>query len=1006
MAPMPMGLLKDQPVARPGAIGIAVHDKPDPLFMDVVGAAYRQGNLIGSFFSDARQAMGSGSYYDVDPAFDLTANLPEDMQDAAIDGAFDEVYNANAFNAVVSNIRKERGDRATLAASGWTGVALESLAGLMDPTILLPGGALVRAGKVGFRAGKSALVIGGAAAAATAVQEVGLQATQETRTLGESVVNIGASAILGSVVGMAGAKFLSNSEWGRLTVNLTEELADDTPQPATVAQTIVSRMQAAGSDVLDAASLEDLGVGGPRAAQAVAKATAALRINPGVETLFSPSRTVRETYGQLVDNPVYTSMQMEGRTLGADVENLVKLTQRGTMAKWLDTANKTWREARKAGFRGSRTEFNEMIGRAGRRNDTDPSGNEYVSRLAAEARAAVFDPLFERAKKLGLLPDDVKTTTAASYVSRLWNRQRLIAREDEFRQIAGDYLRQEISKVPAGERPDFVSKADLDDYVQEAVTGIYNNLTGRGKGDTPDWMVPVTRGPLKERTFNVRDELVEDFLESDMELVLRHYTRKMGAEIELTEKFGRADMQQQFDAINKEYDDLSMAATSEPDRVRLDKARKRDLANLTAFRDLVRGTYRAADEDSNWSRITRAALTWNYMRLLGGVTLSSLTDASRVVAVHGVRATMREAIPALMSQLKAAKVSRKDAFELGVVADRVLQTRLASLTDLQDPYRYGSRYERFLSNSSSVFTKATGLSWWNDTIRTVASVMTQNRMMRNALDWKAAGRTEQAYMAYLGIDETMASRIAAQFEKHGMEDGGIYGANVSEWDDQLAARAWGAALSKDADRTVIVKGSSDTPLWMKSNWGKLIMQFKSFGMASHQRVLIAGLQERPHRLAEQMVFATSIGMMIAWLKNVEKMNDEGRASAQRLTENPGLWVADGLDRSGILSIPFELSNTAEKLGSTVGLTPAIQAAFGDRDRGGGVSRYASRGRLGAVMGTSAGLFEDLAILATELTKGEGLGRAGTNALIRQIPGGSLPVVRSVLQGGIKPRVLE
>src|SRR5690606_10258637 len=158
------------------------------------------------------------------------------------------------------------------------------------------------------------------------------------------------------------------------------------------------------------------------------------------------------------------------------------------------------------------------------------------------------------------------------------------------------------------------------------------------------------------------------------------------------------------------------------------------------------------------------------------------------------------------------------------------QSRLASLADLNDPYRYHSGMDRYLSNATNLFSKATGLSWWNDTMKTVASVMTQNRMARNARDWGRAGQREQAYMAYLGIDEDMGSRIADQLRRHGVEEQGIWGANVSDWDDVGARRAWAAALNKDVDRTIITKGISDTPLWMKTNWGRLVGQFKSFGL--------------------------------------------------------------------------------------------------------------------------------------------------------------------------------
>lgn len=979
-----------------GTVGIGVHDAPDPTFVETVGAWLRQEGIIGSAVTDAKQAFRSSDFYKVDLSHEVD---PAGYEEEFKRGAFDYVYNGIAEQAVKSNIEKERKDRQIMAASGWVPTALGmGVAMIADPTILLPGGALVKAGRVGYSTLRSAAAVGATAAGGVAVQEAGLQATQETRTATESALNIGGTALLGGLIGMAGAKYFSKADWERVGARLQEELAGDVENPAAVTDIIVSRMQSAGAAAVDEIKLDDLGVGGPKIAQAIAKATAAARINPGLETMFSPSRTVRETYAKMVDNPVYTRMQMEGRTIGADVENLVKQTERGALAGWIRSANDAYRAARREGFKGTRSDFNAAVARAARRGDLDAGGNSHVTRAAQEARSRIFDPLLERAKALGMLPEDVKTTTAASYVTRMWNRTRLIAEEQRFREIAGDYFRAQMAKLPDDAKIDFVSKADMDDYVQEVVTAVFNNLTGRGKGDVPEWLVPLARGPLKERTFGIADELVEDFLENDIELVLRRYARVMAADIELTEKFGRADMRDQFDAIAKEYDDLAKAAKTEAERQKLHRARTRDMENLEAFRDMIRGTYRAADESNEWGRLARAALTWNYIRLLGGVTITSLADAVRLVGVPGIRATMREALPSLVSNTKAVRISKADARSLGAVTETVLQSRLASLADLQDPYRYGSSYERFLSNASNIFSKATGLAWWNDTMKSMVSVMTQNRMMRNALDWNGAGKTERAYMAYLGIDEDMAGRIAAQFRKYGVQEKGIYGANVGKWDDVGAQRAWAAALNKDVDRTIVTKGVADTPKWMQTNWGRLIMQFKSFGLASHQRVLLAGLQERPHRLAEQLVFGTAIGMMIGYLKYVERGDFD---EANRLLNNPGLWIADGLDRTGILSLPFEISNTAEKWGSPIGIIPAAQALAGDDDRGGQASRYASRGALSATMGPWSGIFEDLVTINRQLGEGD-LKKSGANAIIRQIPGATLPGVRTAIHVGVKP----
>lgn len=113
---------------------------------------------------------------------------------------------------------------------------------------------------------------------------------------------------------------------------------------------------------------------------------------------------------------------------------------------------------------------------------------------------------------------------------------------------------------------------------------------------------------------------------------------------------------------------------------------------------------------------------------------------------------------------------------------------------------------------------------------------------------------------------------------------------------------------------------------------------------------------------------------------------------------------NGLDRTGILSIPFEISNTAEKLGLP-GMMTAAQAIAGDPDKGGSASRYASRGKIGAVAGPSLGIFEDLATIAQQLTQGD-IKKSGANAFIRQFPGATLPGIRTAIHVGIKPALQD
>ena len=70
-----------------------------------------------------------------------------------------------------------------------------------------------------------------------------------------------------------------------------------------------------------------------------------------------------------------------------------------------------------------------------------------------------------------------------------------------------------------------------------ATQGPVDKLTGRnvteGGSISPDYLTPITRGPMKDRTFNIPDEAIEDFLVKDVQRVGAFYVNTMTADIEM-----------------------------------------------------------------------------------------------------------------------------------------------------------------------------------------------------------------------------------------------------------------------------------------------------------------------------------------------------------------------------------------------------------------------------------------------------------------------------------------
>lgn len=574
---------------------------------------------------------------------------------------------------------------------------------------------------------------------------------------------------------------------------------------------------------------------------------------------------------------------------------------------------------------------------------------------------------------------------------------------------------------------DFLNDLDREEYLQELVDEVYDKVTGRNyDGSMPTNLKIGARGPLKERTFNIPDEQIEKFLDSDVEFVGRRYARLMASDVELTERFGSPDMEGAFVSIRDDYKKLraniEKAKDIAPDvkQKQLDTLTKReaaDIRDMQGVRDLLRGHYRPEVQHTTWARIGRAANAFNYMRALGGVLISSLTDAVRPAMVHGLTAYTRDGIAPLLRNLPAFKLSVAEAKKAGAISERILASRLATLAELTDPYARSSPFERFLDNAAVGFSRMTGLLHWNDFQKSISAVMTQDRILKNATlaaekGFDALPANERAYMGFLGIGEGKAEDIGKLFKAHGETLDGVRVANTDDWGaDETAAllrRAYRAAVNKDVDSIIVTKGVGDVPLMANTPLGRALLQFRSFALASNQRVLIRGLQEDKSRFIGGVLGMTLIGMFIYWLKQLE--------SGREISNNPGTWIAEGIDRSGIFSVAFEVNNALEKAnapGLYTGAAALGQMVNPNADARAPASRYAVRSTVGGFLGPSFGAANDAVGLmslgfenARRAANGEDMTMSpgDVTAMRRLTPYASLPYWRWFIDGMLVPEI--
>lgn len=456
---------------------------------------------------------------------------------------------------------------------------------------------------------------------------------------------------------------------------------------------------------------------------------------------------------------------------------------------------------------------------------------------------------------------------------------------------------------------------------------------------------------LHRRDMDIPVELLFDFMELDAEALMRQYARTMGADIELAKRFGSIDMREVIAEVEAAW--MARINAGIGNTAELRKAMERDLEDIRALRDRLRGTYGAPDDPySTSASMIRTAKTLNYITMLGGVFLSSLPDVARPIMTEGF-ARAFPGFKALISGIPEIKIAVREAELAGEALDIVLGSRAAAFLDIGDVFGRAMPYERGLNTLAGAFSLLNLLNPWTDLMKRWTAVIVQSRIVEESRNWVRGGisQVEMEKLARAGIDKPMAERIARQFDQHGiLGPNRLFIANTEAWTDAEAVAAFRSALVADVDRIIVTPGIGDTPLWTSSQLGSLIAQFKKFALASTQRVLISGLHDRDAAFFTGAAALIGMAVIADYLKStVQYGSDWSRKPWQERLGN-------AIDRAGIGGWFMEANNIIERLSDNrVGVRPFL---------GGPQRRTGFESKVGAIAGPTA---QQLATLAGVLS---------------------------------------
>ena len=963
--------------------GLLPTEPVDPIadlsFGEVTSAAFRQENIFGALSS---KVVGQPDTKD-NPDFDAYSfftdaeKLNENFVMSAI-YADDE----SEIEAVRSQMAMEMKDRQTIQQAGALGGVMTMAAGIASPlTFLSVGGVALNT----YRTGKS--ILSGAAVTSavvgvdTAIEEAALHSQQLTRTFGESAINVSAGVFLGSILG-GGAASLSKYGIDQQQIAELEDVLNVEPKIAAgINPAINAETAPIGESIGAAKTFGDQQVKG-KFAKFVTKA---LGFDPLSRTITSDNPFTRQIAVRLAENPI----EMDGQVLQA-AESLAQLHS-GKYATALQENAQFFNAYKKGKGKLNKREFNKAIATAIRKGDSDIPEIKAASDMW---RKKLYDPLKDEMVAQKLLPEDVDVATANNYLNRVWDKDKITANRPEFitkvsnwladkdtklfdesqsilDDLAGDSvevklanLKKQIDKASGKEKirlekqqtlinkAEFKNRLDMENQDYRQIAGeIATRIQGSPDGRLPyDWKLgdgkkeginskgiagTSLRGPLRNRVFQIDDELIEEFLENDIEVLGARYVQNIAGDLELMRAFDDVNMDRQIKEIrdwwDKELDNPNLTLKQSK---KMTKQKEQDEIDIAGMRDRIRGVY-GFQADNIWSRMGRSARDLNYLRLLGGVTISSLPDVARVVMAEGFVNTFSKGLIPLISNSKTTKLAQEELRRYDVGTDVLKSGKSEIIADVADYAQGGTIVERGLRAGVNQFGKFNLLDYWTAGMKQLHAVT----MQTSIFDSLSKGKYDKR-LARLGIDEETSKRMWQQVKKHGTKTDGIWLTNAKNWDEPNLEVIWGAAVRKESDRVIIIPGQ-EKPLFMSSEMGKTIGQFRSFIFSATQRIVIPAIQRQDQNTLGGVASLIGMGMFSYYLKQT--------IAGRPISEDPRVWAMEGIERSGIAGILGEINTTVEKIsGNSLGLRPLLGVnEFASKQ----VSRTVSESLLGPTLGS-------------------------------------------------------
>ena len=478
-----------------------------------------------------------------------------------------------------------------------------------------------------------------------------------------------------------------------------------------------------------------------------------------------------------------------------------------------------------------------------------------------------------------------------------------------------------------------------------------DSLASRGE---PDGLNFGASTAARERLVDIPNKMllkknngVADFIETDPEIMIRRYHRRMAASIEMSNEFGDATMKGFMEDMRFRFDEKIHNASSAKEAEELTAEAKKVMQAMLDLKEKVLGVYKMpVDPSSVGQRSVRGLKNAMVLALMGKASIAALADMGRTVMSVGLQRSFKHGFDRMTIAAEEFKVAGKEVEQAGEAAEIALHGRWEAFFDVDGSFGGNTMVERLLDAGVNKMFILNALSPYTDMMKRFSGAMIQSEMIRTSVKWaNIEGKNPLKYvdevtpqgtaervmrgdegvlttaernaLTKVGIGLNEAVRIAEQWVAAGSTKGNsLHLANTQNWkgDDEIK-QLFRVGLVDEINNAVVTPGPAEKLNFMSTPVGSLMTQFKSFGLSATHRTLLAGLQQRDAKAFHGILSMIAMGYFVDLVKS-PSYDKRDFTSLDRLVQ--------AIEYSGTTGIMFDLNNMIEVMsGNKLGLRPSL-----------------------------------------------------------------------------------